>query len=300
MSPPPQSYSVGWVVDTGVDFPPDLRTLIANWDTRCDMRERPSKLTTRAWNGYGENEKRDFKFTTAKSRLDAESLNQTFLRSKSFHMVCTPERCINLVKSTMRRRKELNTVERPVFVWEPVPDLCTPEELASCFEALKQVEVVSPNHAELCGFFGKSAYDTSGSLDKQNVYDCVNEWLRHADREHLDLKIVVRVGRDGCYYAGGEESGWVPAYHQNTEKVVDPTGAGNAFLGGLAIGLVRAKSQPSNRILREACMYGSVAASYAVEQVGVPELAKNELTGETWNGTCTLDRLDSFKQRCGF
>jgi hypothetical protein len=57
-SPPPLSKTVGWIVDCGSDFPPALRQEIARWDTSCLLRDTPQRLTTRGWNGYGENEYR--------------------------------------------------------------------------------------------------------------------------------------------------------------------------------------------------------------------------------------------------
>ncbi len=47
--------------------------------------------------------------------------------------------------------------------------------------------------------------------------------------------------------------------------VIDPTGAGNAFCGGFLAGWVQSKD------LRLAGLYGAVAASFLVEQVGLPE-----------------------------
>ena len=57
-SPPPLSKSVGWIVDAGRDFPVELREVIGRWETTCVVRETPERLTTRGWNGYGENEQR--------------------------------------------------------------------------------------------------------------------------------------------------------------------------------------------------------------------------------------------------
>lgn len=57
-SPPPQSRSVGWIVDCGSDFPDELRDVIASWESGAVIRETPHRLTTRGWNGYGENEHR--------------------------------------------------------------------------------------------------------------------------------------------------------------------------------------------------------------------------------------------------
>ncbi|TEA10368.1 Protein MAK32 [Colletotrichum sidae] len=70
---------------------------------------------------------------------------------------------------------------------------------------------------------------------------------------------------------------WIPAVHQQVD-VVDPTGGGNTFLGGLAAALTRGKT------VEEATVWGSVAASFAIEQVGVPTLTRNEEDQELWNG----------------
>lgn len=50
--------AVSWIVDAGSDFPPDMMDTILSWNTGCVIRVDKGRLTTRAWNGYGENEKR--------------------------------------------------------------------------------------------------------------------------------------------------------------------------------------------------------------------------------------------------
>lgn len=102
---------------------------------------------------------------------------------------------------------------------------------------------------------------------------------------------------------------WIPAFHQSHDtdaaesspdsesnpesKVVDPTGGGNSFLGALAVALARGKS------IEEACVWGSVAASFAIEQVGVPELGVDADGHETWNCVRVDDRLNEFRERVG-
>ena len=88
----------------------------------------------------------------------------------------------------------------------------------------------------------------------------------------------------------------MPAYHQSAERVIDPTGGGNGFLGGLAVGLVRAGATPVVENLEKAAIWGSIAASFAIEQVGMPVLRKTE-DGETWNGVKIEDRVAEFEQR---
>ncbi|KAL2259025.1 hypothetical protein VTK26DRAFT_7437 [Humicola hyalothermophila] len=105
-----------------------------------------------------------------------------------------------------------------------------------------------------------------------------------------------RVAREEIEIDPGIEK-WVPAYYGEgydgdaSAKVVDPTGGGNTFLGGLAVALARGKS------IEEACAWGHVAASFAIEQVGLPVLSVDEQGRETWNGVRVEDRLREFRDR---
>lgn len=90
---------------------------------------------------------------------------------------------------------------------------------------------------------------------------------------------------------------WIPAFFTKDDaaegRVVDPTGGGNTFLGGLAVALARGKT------MEEAACWGSIAASFAIEQVGVPDLGKNADGEETWNGDRVHDRLEALQTRLG-
>ena len=88
----------------------------------------------------------------------------------------------------------------------------------------------------------------------------------------------------------------MPAYHTNAEKVIDPTGGGNAFLGGLAVCLARGISSEGLSIGEEAAAWGSVAASFAIEQVGIPKL-ETDGDKESWNGVEVAERLAEYKRR---
>lgn len=350
-SPPPLSRTVGWIVDKGSDFPPSITTLIDSWDTSAVVRDNPSRLTTRGWNGYeGTDQKRAFRYTTPKKRLTAADLTPDLLQARSFHLICSPLRCQELVADIKARRKALSHPEadaRPIFIWEPVPDLCTPDQLLNCTNTLPVVDVCSPNHAELAGFMGDDGLDPqTGEISTTAVERACEQLLASMPLQSFSL--VVRAGHKGCYLArnGGRkrqtdtgatakrrknhyqrggiqpdtdmmalfagllqnEDGliareelevdpgierWMPAYHDGPSEVIDPTGGGNAFLGGLATSLARGYS------LDEAAAWGSVAASFAIEQVGMPKLMasnKNDLTSqETWNGVVVDERLTEFQ-----
>ncbi|KAF5022226.1 hypothetical protein F66182_5741 [Fusarium sp. NRRL 66182] len=347
-SPPPLSASVGWIVDQGSDFPPSLSTLIDSWSTSALFRHDRLRLTTRGWNGYqGTAEKRAFKYLTPKKRLTAEDLTPTLLQSRSFHLICSPNRCRDLVSEITSLRKKIVPPEvytKPIFIWEPVPDLCTPDELLNCTNCLPLVDVCSPNHAELAGFMGDSGLDSeTGEISTVAVERACEQLLASMPLQSFTL--VIRAGEKGCYIArnGGRRRGgnpkstkrrkkdyvrgglqpdtdmealfagllqdadgivareeievdpgiekWVPAYHQDASRVVDPTGGGNTFLGGLGVALARGES------IEDAVAWGTVAASFAIEQVGLPTIGRDGEGREAWNGHNVDQRLQEFRER---
>ncbi|KAF2969531.1 hypothetical protein GQX73_g4068 [Xylaria multiplex] len=397
LSPPPLSGSVGWVVDKGSDFPPDLEDVIMSWGTSVLLRETPDRVTTRGWNGYDEHQNRAFRYTTPKKRLTAEDLTPELLASRTFHLICSPTRCRELVLEIKDKRADLpapvsnglvgektagggddtagNHLPKPIFIWEPVPDLCTPDELLNCTNVLPLIDVMSPNHAELAGFMGDDGLDPeTGEISTRAVERACEQLLGSMPLQ--SFSIVVRAGEKGCYLArnGGRKrthkhksktkgkkpsallhgglrpdtdmealfagllqdpegsiareeievdpgiERWIPAFHTKTyqeddnntvndeedgegetprekrkkAKVVDPTGGGNTFLGGLAVALARGKG------LEEAAAWGSVAASFAIEQVGVPTLGYDDEGRETWNGVRVDERFEEFKTRLAF
>lgn len=199
------------------------------------------------------------------------------------------------ILSRRTKLRQAGSLSKPIFIWEPVPDLCTKDELDNACKALKYIHVVSPNHTELASFFGKSA-SREGEIDKEVLADCSDQWLKAGVGSQGEGAVVVRSGKEGCYVASREKSRWMPAYHQSQDKVVDPTGGGNAFLGGLAIALSRAQFFPSLHNIEHAVAHGSIAASFAIEQIGMPKLtimAEEEL----WNGESAESRLKVYLGR---
>ena len=82
--------------------------------------------------------------------------------------------------------------------------------------------------------------------------------------------IVVKKGEHGAWVVGeGEGLFAIPAFP--VPSVLDPTGAGDAFAGGFVGYLARA-GQESDEALRQAMAYGTVMASFCVEQFGVEGL----------------------------
>lgn len=266
----------------------------------------------------------------------------------------------------------INSYRRPIIVWEPVPDRCTPDELLEVTNTLPLVDVCSPNHAELAALMGETGpgagLTADGEVDAAAVERACEQLL--ASMPLSSYALVVRAGPRGCYVArnggrrkrkdngggqprrkrrpaaalqhGGlspdvdmealfaglmqEPDGsvardfdddidpgierWLPAFFTDgpaAEKeeatsagaaaagrhVVDPTGGGNTFLGGLAVALAR------GRPVEEAALWGNVAASFAIEQVGLPALTIDADGNETWNGVRVESRVSDYFARLG-
>lgn len=253
-------------------------------------------------------------------------LSDSQVLSKTFHMVCSSSRCISIVQEILQRREGLqrdgqiaSALERPIFVWEPVPDLCTPEEQEMFFAANRVVDVVSPNELELGLMFGQSGWSEDGQFGRDIVRRILESGIGPEGTGHL----VIRAGKDGSYSYSRAQRIWLPAYHQpsssGSSPVVDPTGAGNSFLGALAQGMVSAGRESANIIdsvfassmhwqdaakangghdhILDALVFATVAASFVVEQIGVPRMYTSTEGRELWNETEFPERVRLYTQR---
>ncbi|KAH0564733.1 hypothetical protein GP486_001880 [Trichoglossum hirsutum] len=203
----------------------------------------------------------------------------------------------------MTLRDKKNAKSRPIFIWEPVPDLCVPEHLDECLKALTYVDIISPNHVELGAFFNRDVTRaSSGEINEGLVEELSDMFLKSGIGPGSTGCVVVRCGKRGCLVAHPDipvQDRWLPAFHapgvvgEQNRKVVDPTGGGNAFLGGLSVGMVRVTSKTGGNRLKEAVIWGTVAASLAIEQIGMPILGTDE-QGETWNGVHVWERVADY------
>jgi sugar/nucleoside kinase (ribokinase family) len=83
--------------------------------------------------------------------------------------------------------------------------------------------------------------------------------------------IVVKRGEYGALMLSEKFKFWVPAFPLDT--VCDPTGAGDSFAGGF-IGYLANVDSTEEEHLRRAAVYGSVIASFAVEEFGLSRVIR--------------------------
>ena len=94
----------------------------------------------------------------------------------------------------------------------------------------------------------------------------------------LNIKrMVIKLGNYGLIYASDNERYFLPAIL--VDHVKDPTGAGDSFAGGF-MGYLSTVENFAEKDFKEACLIGSVMASFCVEEFGVKglmELTKDKI-----------------------
>ena len=221
------------------------------------------------------------------------------LDSESFHFLADPEEIINQVQQLLTLRNAANINSKPLLIWEPRPSSCVPANLNAFVEAVRMADVFSPNHVELGAIFGHShSSHFNASTLEQQALTFTTSGIGVSGKG----SVVIRAGEHGCFIASSAQSPkWFPPFYEqmdsgNTDdwtistKVIDPTGAGNAFLGAFAIGFLDTGS------IFEAACYGIVGSSFALEQIGLPTLDANDHE-EFWNGESVFSRLTAYKRR---
>ncbi|KAJ5147895.1 PfkB family kinase [Penicillium atrosanguineum] len=264
------SPNLGWMIRVGNDFPIPVEEALWSWNPTLVIQKEPGSASTRGLLEY-----RDTTF----GRIPLFSLAQDI-----------KTRIANLY--AMRQKEAIS--DRPLIIWEPSPLFCNPNDLQECLEAASIVDVFSPNHIELARLFSVSL---SAESVRRNMEDLAARVLERGVGPDSQGVVIIRAGEHGCYVsARGLSPKWLPPYYGpgsgelNVSKVVDPTGAGNTFLGAYAIGYVK-----TGNVIDAAC-YGSVGASFAIEQVGIPEI-KGEHGREVWNGISVYSRLHEYMSR---
>ncbi|HSI35027.1 MAG TPA: PfkB family carbohydrate kinase [Tepidisphaeraceae bacterium] len=92
--------------------------------------------------------------------------------------------------------------------------------------------------------------------EKKNLIEAGREVLKMGPKF-----VVIKKGEHGCLMCSGEDVFVLPAYP--ADKVVDPTGAGDSFAGGM-MGYLSTQGNVSMATLKRALAFGTVVASYTI------------------------------------
>ena len=125
-------------------------------------------------------------------------------------------------------------------------------------DVMTRVDIVTINEAEARQFCGT-----------HNVVK--------AARQILDLgprAVIIKRAEYGALLLTANRIFWTPAYP--LDEVRDPTGAGDAFAGGL-LGHLAREGKLDDRTLCHAVLHGTVCASFAVEEFSVDGIERADL-----------------------
>jgi len=92
--------------------------------------------------------------------------------------------------------------------------------------------------------------------EKKNLIEAAREVLKMGPKF-----VVIKKGEHGCLMCSGDHVFALPAYP--ADRVIDPTGAGDSFAGGM-MGYLSTQGNVSMATLKRALAFGTVVASYTI------------------------------------
>lgn len=149
--------------------------------------------------------------------------------------------------------KVLDQVERPLFVGMDTMNFWLDNALDDLKAVFRRVDMLFINDEE--------AFQLTG---ERQVLNAAEQILKLGPSY-----VVVKRGEFGSLLFGQDICLFVPAVLLS--KVIDPTGAGDAFAGGF-LGSVAGESRVTRSVLARAMIYGTAMASFTVEQFSVDGL----------------------------
>jgi sugar/nucleoside kinase (ribokinase family) len=149
----------------------------------------------------------------------------------------------------------LDQMRRPKFVVADTMDLWLKVALPDLLRLLKRLDGFVLNDSE--------AQQLTGD---DNVFTALKKIHRLGPKY-----VVIKQGSHGSILSGPPGLFICPTYP--LRKVVDPTGAGDSFVGGM-MGYLAAAKGPIDRHIRRAMTYGSVVASFCCEGFGLQRMTR--------------------------
>jgi len=144
----------------------------------------------------------------------------------------------------------LDQMKKPKFVAADTMDLWLNIAMKDLLRLLKRVDLFVLNDSE-----------AQQLVEEDNVVAALPKLHKLGPKY-----VIIKKGEHGSILSGPNGLFIAPAYP--LKKVVDPTGAGDSFVGGL-MGYLAGSKGPIDSNLRRAIIYGSVTASFCCEGFGL-------------------------------
>ena len=100
--------------------------------------------------------------------------------------------------------------------------------------------------------------------NESNIFNAGNKILKMGPK-----KVIIKKGEHGSIYLDSFHKYIIPAFP--VDSLVDPTGAGDSYAGGIA-GFLSTKKEIGFHEIKEAMIFGTLTASFCVENFGVEGL----------------------------
>src|SRR5215204_5613270 len=113
--------------------------------------------------------------------------------------------------------------------------------------------------------------------EKKNLIDAARDVLKLGPKF-----VVIKKGEHGALLVSGKDTFVLPAFP--ADRVVDPTGAGDSFAGGM-MGYLATQGSFSPSTIKRAMAFGTVVASYTISDFSLAGLQAidREAIDERWN-----------------
>ncbi|KAI5809366.1 hypothetical protein BZA77DRAFT_255287, partial [Pyronema omphalodes] len=295
------SKTIGWILDAGYDLPKDVLWVLDGYCINLILRRDQSRRTAGCFSG-------------ASGERD-EKMDGRLLEVRDFlELGLASARCVHMIGAPVRVRKHIEGLKRisggdagvsidgdvpekskQILVWELEGEWCKPEYREATIQAARDVDVVIMTSTDLLGLW-RDVENEMVSYGEELRISCLAPMMVEEVNKtgQTTTTVVVRDGKLGALIAtpemldAPEKFMMLPNYYKEGDTmVVDTQGAGNAFAGGMGVGLVR-----TGDVVKAAAL-GVVAESFVVEQIGIPHLEATD-TGEMWNDDFCSERVEKY------
>ena len=238
--------SLGLLASIGEDFQQEHLNYLKDLEIDTSMLKVLQKKTTRAWQIFQPDERRVEVFRDENNKvvqfdLTLFDLPEDYKRVKGCHLHFSGsyEEALKNIRLLRKINPSIKIIMEPSIYqvhWSR----------ERFVEMLPEVDVFSPNLLE--------GEQITKEKDPKRIIEVLLAWGAQL--------VSLRMGSEGSMLGSKMRSSYqkIPAIKQN---IVDVTGAGNAYLGGLLFGLCEGHS------LTDSALMGAVSASFAMEQFGV-------------------------------
>ncbi len=156
----------------------------------------------------------------------------------------------------------IKQIKNPRLVVSDTMNYWIEKNRRALLEVLKQTDILIINESEARQLAAEANLSKAARV-------IVNKM--EATKRAGQATIIIKQGEYGCLLFN--RRGWFSLPALPLENVFDPTGAGDAFAGGF-MGFLASQKKIDDKNLKQAAVYGTTMASFAVEKLGPANLIK--------------------------